>query len=155
MGKLELGRGPFLVRYFGDRLGLQRRRDVGDPDIGSSRTSLGPSGKATKIAVFSEPDLGCGTPAVHSPVVVGTDGNVYFYQCTPAGYTLKSQVGAGVDLSTDLVVGTDANLYVWTGFWTLYEAAPWGTDTRIGAWKNGVFMMPSAGNFTAFIAPHP
>jgi hypothetical protein len=111
---------------------------------GTSWAPVTGSPQASKIAVFSSPDPSCGA-APHSPVVLGTDGNVYFYQCGSGAFTLSTGAAA-VDISTDLEVRTDGNIYVWAGsFWAFYTAAIWGTDARIGGWANGIFAMPSAG----------
>jgi hypothetical protein len=105
---------------------------------------------ANAIAVFSAPDTTCAAHP-HSPVLIGTDGQIYFYHCGDNAFHIN---GSGVSLSTDLLVGSDGRVYVWTGsFWTYYADGPWGTDTQIAGWQDGIYMMPSAGTQTLKIPP--
>ena len=116
-----------------------------------------PPPQGSKIAVFSAPDTSCGGSAPpHSPVVLGLNENIYFYQCGQGAFTFAN--GAGTDISTDLAVGGDGNLYVWRGCgegWGLYNAAPFGTNTRIGGWADGIFAMPVGGTISpSVVAPN-
>ena len=104
-------------------------------------------GAGLQIAVFSAQDPVCGD---HLPVVIQTDAGHEFNffshgsSCQTGGFNTTN--GAGSDLSTDFAVGTDGNIYQWnaaTKIWGFYVAAPFGTDTNIGTWINGIFARSS------------
>jgi hypothetical protein len=51
---------------------------------------------------------------------------------------------AAVDISTDFAVGADGMIYQWdpkSSIWQPFNQAPFGTNTRLGAWTNGLFAM--------------
>jgi len=94
-----------------------------------------------KIAIFSHGVKGDGCGPV--PFVIGTDNNIYRYSCSQ-----KTFVGiggaAGTDITTDFVVDFNGNIDQWnwnsaTPSFGFYVAAPWGTNTKIGGWVNGLF----------------
>jgi hypothetical protein len=109
-------------------------------------------GGGTKVAMLSRIDLTCGD---RLPIIIGEDGQLYLYY-HPQGlcgtYTYSLPQGATSDISTDFEVGgTDGSLYRFdpvrststSSVWSSYTSTPWGTNTRIGAWSEGIFAMDS------------
>lgn len=114
-----------------------------EPDAGVS---------ATKIAVFSAPDPTCGD---HLPMVMGAMGDMsihaYVHTTSCGSGVFQAGTGSAYDLSTDFAVWTDGTIQRWnagTSTWQHFVAAPWGTNTKIGTWANGVFAMSAATDAT-------
>jgi hypothetical protein len=114
---------------------------------GSAWTQVTGIGAGPKVVVFSTPDPTCGD---HLPVILGTNSYFYFVghsgACSTYAPSANWPNGAGPDLTTDFAVGTDGNVYRWgpTGAWSYYVGAPWGLNTKIGAWGEGVYAMSTA-----------
>jgi hypothetical protein len=109
-----------------------------------------PNSFGTKIAIFSQSSAGDGCGAV--PFVIGTDGLIYRYLCSSDSFVYAN--GSGPDISTDFAVDWNGNVDWWnptTLSFNYYINAPWGTDTRIGGWSNGLFASSHTGGEIAVI----
>jgi hypothetical protein len=107
-------------------------------------------GLGTKISIFSQSAANDGCGPV--PFVIGTNGNIYRFVCQTNSFT--SANGSGPDISTDFAVDWNGNVDWWnpnTQSFTHYIAAPWGTQTRIGGWSNGLWASSTANGQLAVI----
>jgi len=111
-----------------------------------------PGAAGSQIMAVSTPEPICGT---HAPMVMGLDGDPSIYRwvvssCAPTpgffaigGGSFAYSNGQGYSISTDFTVGLDGNLYQWNpsaSDWQFYVASPFGVNTTVGSWINGLFI---------------